>query len=208
MRGKKIQCSALFALTMAMLVCCGHWALLLAAGLAAAIHEGGHLLAIFLCGGRAESFVLGLGGAEIRYHCPRADYYREGMIALAGPAANLTTCGLAALLSRMAPAGPWQEGLYLFCGCNALLALFNLIPAAPLDGGVTLRCLLLRHLELDRAEALAAAFSLASGLALLAAGVLLCCKTRGNITLLACALAILGRQGRNFFTPGRKSLIV
>lgn len=208
MRKKRIQCSALFALTLAMLVCCGHWALLLAAGLAAAFHEAGHLLAISWYGGRAESFVLGLGGAEIRYHCPRADYRREGVIALAGPAANLAACGLAGLLSRMVPAGPWQQGLYLFCGCNALLALFNLIPAAPLDGGVTLRCLLLRHLELDRAEGLAAAFSLASGLALLAAGAALCRSTGGNITLLACALAILGRQCRNFFTPGRKSLII
>lgn len=127
---------------------------------------------------------------------------------MAGPGANLAACGLAALLARLVSAGPWQDGLYLFCGCNALLALFNLVPALPLDGGVYLRCLLLRRAELWRAERLSVWCSLAAGLALLAAGLALFFKTRGNITLLACALAILGRQSRNFFTPGRKSLIV
>ncbi len=208
MRGKRFDCSAPFALTLAMLLCCGHWALLLAAALAAAFHEGGHLLAIALYGGRAERFVLGLGGLDIQYECPRADYRQEGRIALAGPGANLAACGLAALLARWASPGPWQEGLYLFCGCNALLALFNLVPALPLDGGVYLRCLLLRRAELWQAERISAWCSLAAGLTLLAAGLALFCKTGGNITLLACALAILGRQGRNFFTPGRKSLIV
>ncbi len=208
MRGKRFDCSAPFALTLAMLLCCGHWALLLAAGLAAALHEGGHLLAIALYGGRAERFVLGLGGLDIQYDCLRADYRQEGRVALAGPGANLAACGLAALLARLVSAGPWQDGLYLFCGCNALLALFNLVPALPLDGGVYLRCLLLRRAELWRAERLSVWCSLAAGLALLAAGLALFFKTRGNITLLACALAILGRQSRNFFTPGRKSLIV
>jgi stage IV sporulation protein FB len=165
-------------------------------------------LAIALYGGRAERFVLGLGGLDIQYDCPRADYRQEGRVALAGPGANLAACGLAALLARLVSAGPWQDGLYLFCGCNALLALFNLVPALPLDGGVYLRCLLLRRAELWRAERLSVWCSLAAGLALLAAGLALFFKTRGNITLLACALAILGRQSRNFFTPGRKSLIV
>ena len=86
MRGKRFDCSAPFALTLAMLLCCGHWALLLAAGLAAALHEGGHLLAIALYGGRAERFVLGLGGLDIQYDCPRADYRKRGASLWPAPA--------------------------------------------------------------------------------------------------------------------------
>lgn len=201
---KKVNISAAFALAAALLICCENAALLLALFAAVGLHELGHALMIALCGGEVENFTLGFGGMDIRYACRKGSYGKDAWIALAGPGANLITC-----LVAIAPARLLQwEGLYLFCGCSMLLCLFNLLPALPLDGGVFLRAVLLRRREVAQAEGVLTCTTLAVGCLLLAAGLWLCIRTHGNITLLVCAVVILGRQLQKIFTPNRKSLIV
>ena len=131
--GKKYGLSGAFVLLCALLLCCESISLLAALLLAVAIHEGGHMGAIWLCGGQVERLVLGLGGMDIRYRCIRDTYGKDAFIALMGPGMNLLSCGAGAFLAKWLP---W-EGIYLFCGCSALLGCFNLLPALPLDGGVS-----------------------------------------------------------------------
>ncbi len=202
--GKKYGLSGAFVLLCALLLCCESISLLGALLLAVAIHEGGHIGAIWLCGGQVERLVLGLGGMDIRYRCSRDTYGKDAFIALMGPGMNLLSCGVGAFLANRLP---W-EGIYLFCGCSAILGFFNLLPALPLDGGVFLRAMLLRRGELERSDRVLTASSLAVGVLLLCAGTVLFVSSGGNCTLLVCAGAVLGRLVRNYFTPGRKSFIV
>lgn len=66
------------------------------------------------------------------------------VIAAAGPASNLVMALLAAILLRIVPVsggvgeatlGPLAVLFYRMVGLNVLLALFNMIPVPPLDGG-------------------------------------------------------------------------
>ena len=128
--GKKYGLSGAFVLLCALLLCCESISLLVALLLAVAIHEGGHMGAIWLCGGQVERLVLGLGGMDIRYRCIR-DTYGKGCFHRphgAGDESAFLRAG--AFLAKWLP---W-EGIYLFCGCSALLGCFNLLPALPLDG--------------------------------------------------------------------------
>ena len=202
--GKKYGLSGAFVLLCALLLCCESISLLAALLLAVAIHEGGHIGAIWRCGGQVERLVLGLGGMDIRYQCSRDTYGKDAFIALMGPGMNLLSCGVGAFLADRLP---W-EGIYLFCGCSAILGFFNLLPALPLDGGVFLRAMLLRRGELEWSDRVLTASSLAVGVLLLCAGTVLFVSSGGNCTLLVCAGAVLGRLVRNYFTPGRKSFIV
>lgn len=93
--------------------------------LAAIIHELGHILAARMMGGTVERIVLSVTGAELRfaYQAPLT-YGKENLLLLAGPMANLLF-GLPALYFRA-----YIPALVSFC-----LAIFNLLPLAPTDGG-------------------------------------------------------------------------
>ena len=94
---------------------------------AAAVHEGCHILAVRLFGGRTVGFSAGVGGARIE----AADVGPRGRLwcALAGPAGSL-------MLVLLFPRFP------LVAVCGALQAAWNLLPIYPLDGGKALRCIL------------------------------------------------------------------
>lgn len=155
---------------------------------AAGLHECGHLAAILLFGGRIRHITAGLGGMKIDYSTPRqSSYASDILMALSGPIVNLFLVAVCTAAAQL-----WQgEDLYYFCGVNLLLALFNLIPAAPLDGGRALRALLLALMGPERGEKLAHIVSLAAGWCLTAAGVALLCFTRRNVSLLFAALLVL-----------------
>ena len=102
---------------------------------ACALHELGHYAAIRLLGGRVTRLRITCVGAEMALSARRPlGPGRELAAALAGPAVNL-------LCDRLG------EGWYCWAGLHLALGLFNLLPAAPLDGGRSLRCLL--ELQVD-----------------------------------------------------------
>ncbi len=92
---------------------------------AAVLHEVGHLLALLSMGVPIYSLKISCFGAVISA-APLSDG-RQIVCSLAGPAVNLT---LFCFTARFAPH---------FAAVNALLAAYNLLPIAPLDGGVALR---------------------------------------------------------------------
>ncbi len=149
---------------------------LIAAAAAAAFHEGCHLLAIRLLGGRVTGMRIGAGGAVIGTSLPGTG--RELLCALAGPVGSLLLAGLYRTLPKLAI-------------CGGIQGLFNLLPVYPMDGGRALRCCI-RLLWPNAGERLEDRVELGLILALAAAGAAL---LRGDVLwlLLPAALRLAGQ---------------
>ncbi|HVX62739.1 MAG TPA: site-2 protease family protein [Pirellulales bacterium] len=131
--------------------------LLLASVLA---HEAGHCFLARRLGGHADQIVIWPFGGLVNVNVPH-EPQNELAVALAGPLVNLAVCLVTApwllivyrepMLPLLNPLTPpigeeavlsWQAGLMWAFWINWLLALVNLLPAYPLDGGRVLRSLL------------------------------------------------------------------
>lgn len=128
--------------------------------LAAAVHEGGHLLVLRVSGGRLHRLTLTCCGAVLHCTLPEGRFARAA-VCLAGPAASFA-------LTVLAQASGW----YRLAGASVLLGAFNLLPMPPLDGGMALEHLCACGAETARMAlaALSAAGLLFCGLWLLRAG--------------------------------------
>ncbi len=101
------------------------------AGLAALLHELGHMAALRLVGVHVEGICLTAFGAEIFADTRYLSYQRDILCTLAGPLVNIV---LGMILAR-------TSGDYLFAGANLLQGSFNLLPISGLDGARVLRLL-------------------------------------------------------------------
>lgn len=179
--GPRLEITPGFLLLMAGLLYLDEGAGLLPwAMLACALHELGHLAAALAFGGRSPRLRLSAVGAELRFAWPAPlSYGREGLVVLAGPAANL-------LLAVPA----FALGLELLAVSSVWIGAFNLLPIQPLDGGVLAYNLLTGCWGLDWAPA---ALSVTAGvLAGLLAGMgAIALAVYGNVTLLLTAAWLL-----------------
>lgn len=154
------------------------------------LHELGHSLVAQLFGVKVHDITLWpIGGVARLAKMPERPY-QEFLITAAGPSVNiLLALGLVALaliwigpaeLARMITS-PWQlqrvlssmsgQALVLLLAANnGLLALFNLVPAFPMDGGRLLRSLLAVALPFGKATRIASFVGqiLAAGMGLVA----------------------------------------
>ena len=103
----------------------------------AVLHETAHIAVMRILGYRARRIdILPMGALIV---CPEAIPFRdEAAIALAGPIASLT----ASAVGFIAFAVSKNAYTIFFAIVNLMLALFNLLPVASLDGGKALFCLL------------------------------------------------------------------
>ena len=115
------------------------------------LHELGHALVARQLGVRVSGIELGFfGGAAKMVELPRTANH-ELAIAAAGPAVSLVLAGLGLGLGAMT-----HVPLIAWLGwTNLILALFNLIPALPMDGGRILRAVLARRIDFVRATDIA-----------------------------------------------------
>ena len=129
--------------------------------LAAALHEGGHLLAARWRGVPVRALSMTAFGCILDFVDEALMRDRDLLwIAAAGPLCNL----LFALLCVTPWVGRWR-GAALFGAEHLLLALFNLLPVFPLDGAVLCAGLLKPNVGERRAEQVVLALSGGLGLA-------------------------------------------
>jgi len=187
------------------------------------LHELGHALTARRFGiDTADITLYPIGGVARLRRMPRAPG-AELLIALAGPAVNVAIVfGLAVARGFGLFGSPWSPGPLTVLAdelilINVGLALFNLIPAFPMDGGRVLRALLSGWIGRVRATMIAA--SIGRGLAVLfglyslSQGSLLQVALAGFIYLaasqeLASVLAEEGRVGssrRGYHHPATSS---
>lgn len=119
----------------------------LAAFASVILHELGHALVARHLGVRVSGIELSFfGGAAKMVELPRTANH-EVAIAAAGPAVSLALGGLGFGLAAIT-----HVSAFAWLGwINVILAVFNLIPALPMDGGRILRALLTRKMDFVRA---------------------------------------------------------
>jgi Zn-dependent protease len=180
------------------------------------LHELGHALMARRFGITTDAIILlPIGGVAQLARSPEQPRH-ELWIALAGPVVNLVIAG--ALLLATFPAGlaglpeeslrailsqPSPAALLLWLlGANVTMALFNLLPALPMDGGRILRAALAMRLGAARATPLAATIAqiLAMGLGALA-------LVNGHLMLaLIAAFVFLGAGQERFAAHAQQTL--
>lgn len=167
-----------------------------AAGLlAAAIHEGAHLAAMRLFRCLPEQVRFTAFGIDIvRSGRPDRGYFRDAVVSLVGPAANLAAAAAFALFP-----GSTARNLAL---ANFTLFLFNILPIGPLDGGQALYSLLCTRLEPDAAARAVGVVSFVVLVPLASAGFLTLFRSPGNFSLLLVCIYLMAmlvlKQGKYF----------
>lgn len=150
--------------------------------LVCAMHEGGHLLAMLALGCPPRTCTIGAFGMRIEMAANRLVPYRVNiLISLAGPVVNLITTPLLWLAGR-----PHAAMVHL------ILAALNLLPAAALDGGQVLRCVLCLKGREDKADSYLRYLSAAVLLPLAAASFWMFLSGRGNSTLMIVSGYLVG----------------
>src|ERR1700681_1545690 len=145
-------------------------------------HELAHALVARRFGVRTSAITLFLFGGVATLEREPSSPKADALVALAGPAMSallaLAALAAVAVLDRFVPDSQVHDALGLLGTyvvlANAVLAVFNVLPAYPMDGGRVLRALLWRRWhDRDAATNTAARVGIVFALVLVAAGVAL-----------------------------------
>lgn len=123
------------------------------------VHELAHSLYAIARGGKVRGITLMMIGGVSEISQPPRTPGQEAMMAFVGPATSAIIAALAfAARAATLPLGQWSLtfALFYFGYLNAILAVFNILPAFPMDGGRVLRGLLARRIGPVRATQIAA----------------------------------------------------
>ena len=144
------------------------------------LHELGHGIALWCCGVPVERLHLTLSGAALETEA--MDYRREIVCALAGPAVSLALTAL----------GRWFPTLAVI---SLGLAVFNLLPVPPLDGGRALRAALLLHLDTGTVHRILTVLGIGCGTALAAVSIWAGVFLQGGVWPILVAALLLVKIG-------------
>ncbi len=111
------------------------------------LHEFGHSLVAMRYGYEIESITLWLLGGLANFSTFPEDWKHEFWIALAGPIVSVAVGVVCYAVFIFAPAGA-HAAIFVFgylALLNVVLAVFNMLPAFPMDGGRVLRALMARN---------------------------------------------------------------
>ncbi len=137
-------------------------------------HELAHALVARAFGMKVNRITLWLLGGVTQLDSPSPTARADLLVALAGPATSLGVGGVSAVLAALVgTSGLVGTALVWLASVSILLAVFNLLPGAPLDGGRVLRALVWwRSGDRDRAAMAAARVGRLLGYLLIALGLL------------------------------------
>lgn len=117
-----------------------------------ALHEVAHALVAHSYGARVREIALTLFGGHTTYEGPRLEPRRSMVISLSGPATNAVLALVLTGLTKLMTAALWEGGsaavLMIILACqlsatlNWALAIFNILPGLPMDGGRALESFL------------------------------------------------------------------
>lgn len=154
-----------------------------------AVHELGHLFALWLLGLPLRGFRIELRGLCIEYG-GSAGALAQALAAAAGPLAGIVFAFAASRVGNRLE----SDWLCLTAGVSLLLSLFNLLPALPLDGGTILLHLSTAVLGDKRGARLTEAAGLIVGAALLGGGFHLMLHGKGAALPLAAIWLLLAQE--------------
>ena len=133
---KKFKLGASFLLLVIVSLICGQTVLILNYILALSLHEIAHLWVAVKNGYSLKLIKLDIFGLSIELN-EIIDDKDSFKINVAGPVFNLLLCIICMALYWLIPTSYFY--LNTFCFCNLILAIFNLLPVYPLDGGKIFR---------------------------------------------------------------------
>lgn len=105
------------------------------------VHEVAHAVTALACGYRVHRIAGDLMGGHTAYDAARATPGRSALIALAGPLANGALCLIGLQLLPYVRGDVLGLLIWAATWTNGFVALFNLLPGLPLDGGFLLDAL-------------------------------------------------------------------
>jgi Zn-dependent protease/CBS domain-containing protein len=121
------------------------------------LHEFGHSLVAMRYGYEIESITLWLFGGIARFTEIPEDWKQELTIAIAGPAVSVALGVLSWFAFQAVPGGAAVQFVLGYLALtNVALAVFNMLPGFPMDGGRVLRALLARSRPHAQATKIAA----------------------------------------------------
>ncbi|GAB2672895.1 M50 family metallopeptidase [Paenibacillus thermoaerophilus] len=168
--GVAFRVHPLFVLVMALAVATGNWLEIVTLFGIVLIHELGHLAAALRMGWPVrEVQLLPFGGVLVTDESGRSTAKEEIAVAIAGPLQHVWLIGAAYLFGWL---GWWPaDWTAYFISANAGIALFNLLPVLPLDGGRIVMAVATRWIPYYRAVRIGAWIGLAVSAAYVAAAV-------------------------------------
>lgn len=101
------------------------------------VHEASHIVLLKLCGGKIKSFSPAPFGLCMEFDENSLSLGGEAVVSVAGSAANLICAALSAMLYKYFGMDTLSFGVVSF-----VLAIINLIPTEPLDGGRLLKIII------------------------------------------------------------------
>lgn len=133
------------------------------------LHECAHAIAAKNLGFGLRRISIWPFGAVMHLEPFGSEPNSEWIVSLAGPLGSFVIASCVRLFAHALPA--YAEALDPFARTNAAIALFNLLPAYPLDGGRLSKALLLRVLDERHARPVSLGFTGAIAALLIALGV-------------------------------------